>query len=206
MIFGRAVWATLSHFRLKLVLKIQVWMLFPVGGSVFQRGNEPVAVLCVPPSLTLFVFFPPLFSHLICSSFCWTLLGPSPPSLPLSPPTTSQCIPHSLPPPLLLFPSFIIPPSATRPGSSLPWVSKFTASWKTVQDRGLDCARLRHVLQAVCIQEVHMLMEPIYLCEKFILVRQHSWQVKLLPCRPETHKRVNRQRDQIDLPEWKSLI
>lgn len=97
-------------------------MLFPVCSSVFQRGNEPVAVLCVPPSLTLFVFFPPLFSHLICSSFCWTLLGPSPPSLPLSPPTTSQCIPHSLPPPLLLSPSFIIPPSATRPGSSLPWV------------------------------------------------------------------------------------
>lgn len=23
-------------------------------------------------------FFPPLFSHLICSSFCWTLLCPSP--------------------------------------------------------------------------------------------------------------------------------
>lgn len=57
-------------------------MLFPVCGSVFQRGNEPVAVLCVPPSLTLFVFFPPLFSHLICSSFCWTLLGPSPPFSP----------------------------------------------------------------------------------------------------------------------------
>lgn len=74
-----------------------------------------------------------------------------------------------------------------------------------------DCAgqgagQDRHVLQAVCIQEVHMLMEPVYLCEKFILVRQHSWQAKLLPCWPEPHKRVNRQRDQIDLPGWKSLI
>lgn len=88
-------------------------MLFPFCGSVFVKGNDPVSVLCVLLSSTLLVFFPPLFSHLICSSFCWTLPCPSP-FLPLFSPTAPPTTPLSSttlyhPPPLPLLFSFLIP-------------------------------------------------------------------------------------------------
>lgn len=65
-------------------------MLFPVCGSVFQRGNEPVAVLCVPPSLTLFVFFPSTFfsPHLFL-----LLLDTARPIPPFSPTLSSHNFP-----------------------------------------------------------------------------------------------------------------
>lgn len=97
------------------------------------KGNDPVSILNVSPPSSPLVLFPPLFSHLICSSFCWTPLCPSP-VLPFSPilsngsthnPTSKYILYH---PPFFPPPSFIIFPCATCQGLTLPWAPKFTTS------------------------------------------------------------------------------
>lgn len=62
----------------QLFLEIQVWLLIPLWGLILWEEMTPfLFFVCSLPKLFLSVF-PPLFSHLICSSFCWTLLCPSP--------------------------------------------------------------------------------------------------------------------------------
>lgn len=111
----------------------------------------------------LLPFFPPLFSHLICSSFCWTRLCPSP-FLPYSfqllhPPSThnatSQHILYLHPPPLLL--SFLMQHAKVYHSHGHPSSQHFHG--QSVADTG----QKQHSILAHAVVTVYMLMVSVFL-------------------------------------------
>lgn len=94
-------------------MKFRCKCYFPSVALFLSEEMTPfLFFVCSCPQLYL-SFFPPLFSHLICSSFCWTLPCPSPflplfsLTAPLTTPLSSTTLYH--PPPLPLLFSFLMP-------------------------------------------------------------------------------------------------
>lgn len=89
-----------------------------------------------PSSNSCCIFFPPLFSHLICSSFCWTLHRPSPPS-PFIPPTA----------PPTLHPQSHCPAHTVSPATS---TSLAPSSVSAKPNRSPGCPGSQHSRHRVC--------------------------------------------------------
>lgn len=122
--------------------------------SVLVKGSDPFSVLCAFSSKLFLSLFPPLSSHLICSSFCWTPLCPSP-TFHSNCSTHNPTLQHILyqPPPPLLF-SFLVPHAEVHhsPGHT----SSHHRDGQCVSDRGhkLGVVPTRAV-GSVCTQDVN---------------------------------------------------
>jgi len=143
--------------------------------------------LCVPFLNSSCLFFPPLSSHLICSSFCWTLRCPSPLSplfSPTAPPTTPYSSTYCII--LLLFPAFYSLSSCHMPRFIRPLGTQVhNIVTNSLSEERKPHSTLTRAVTSVHSRGVHVngvcIVRNLWSFFVFF-VGQPSWHIKWFPC------------------------
>lgn len=183
----------------KSEVKKMRWERYLLSVTVVEKGNTPfLFIVCSLPQL--FMFFPLHFSsHLICSSFCWTPLCPSP-----HPPILSKRSTHVPPflhilyqPPIL--PSF----SIMFPVQQAEVYHSLGLPGSRRRDKQRAGITIRHALRLHSIGS-HVNGVCVFLWSCFSQTPADTFHYSLVSHR---HTKDSADKDiKLILPEWESLI